>query len=118
LLLFSPKSFVCPSHTKKSIKFKIHKIFGPKREEDVSWIKLNSNGLYGLYFSSIIVKVIKSRIMSLAGHVARMGEERDIYRVLGGRPEGRRPVGRPKRGWEDNTKMDFREIGIDVSNWL
>jgi hypothetical protein len=58
------------------------------------------------------------RRMRWAGHVARMGESRDVFRVLVGRPEGRRPLGRPRRRWEDNIKMDLREIGIDVANWI
>jgi hypothetical protein len=66
----------------------------------------------------ILLGVIKSRRMRLAGHVARMREGRGVYRVLVGRPEGKRPLGRPRRRWEDNIKMDLREIGIDGSNWI
>jgi hypothetical protein len=65
-----------------------------------------------------IVRVIKSRRMRWAGHVARMGEGRAVYRVLVGRPEGKRPLGRPRRRWEDNIKIDLREIGIDGANWI
>jgi hypothetical protein len=65
-----------------------------------------------------IVRVIKSRRMKWAGHVARMGEGRGVHRVLVGRPEGKRPLGRPKRRWEDNIKIDLREIGIDGANWI
>jgi hypothetical protein len=62
--------------------------------------------------------MIKSRRMRWAGHVARMREGRSVYRVLVGRPEGRRPLGRPRRRWEDDIKMDIREIGIDGANWI
>jgi hypothetical protein len=65
-----------------------------------------------------IVRVIKSRRMKWAGHVARMGEGRGAYRVLVGRPEGKRPLGRPRRRWKDNIKMDLREIEIDGENWI
>jgi hypothetical protein len=65
-----------------------------------------------------IVRVIKSRRMRWAGHVERMGEGRGVYRVLVGRPEGKRPLGRCRCRWEDNIKMDLREIGIDGANWI
>jgi hypothetical protein len=85
------------------------KIFGPKREEDGSWRKLRNDELHSLYSSLNIVRVINSRKMRWAGHVARMGEGRDVYRVLVGRPEGQRLLGRPRRRWEDNIKLDLRE---------
>jgi hypothetical protein len=62
--------------------------------------------------------MIKSRRMRWAGHVARMREGRGVYRVLVGRPERKRPLGRPRRRWEDNIKMDLSEIGIDGANWI
>jgi hypothetical protein len=74
--------------------------------------------LHSLYSSPNIVRIFKSRRMRWAGHVARMGEGRGIYRVLVGRPEGKRPLGRPGRRWEDNIKLDPREIGIDEANWI
>jgi hypothetical protein len=92
------------------------RIFGPKREEDGSWRKLHNDELYSLYSSLTIVRVIKSRNMKWAGHVARMGEGRGVYRVLVGRPKGKRPLGRPRRRCEDNIKLDLREIGIDGAN--
>jgi hypothetical protein len=96
----------------------LRRIFGPKREEDGSWIKLHNGELHDLYSSPNIVRVSKSRRMRWAGHVARMGDGRGVYRVLVGRPEGKRPLGRPRRKWEDNIKMDLREIGIYGANLI
>jgi hypothetical protein len=94
-------------------------IYGPQREENGSWGKLHNDELHSLYSSpNVIVRVIKSRRMRWAGHVARMGEGTIVYRVLVGRPEGNRPLGRPLHGWEDNIKMDLREIGIDGAKWI
>jgi hypothetical protein len=95
----------------------LRRIFGPKREEDGSWRKLH-NELRNLYSSPNIVRVIKSRRMRWVGHVARMGEGRDVYRILVGRPESKRPLGRRRRRWEDNIKLDLRERGIYVVNWI
>jgi hypothetical protein len=94
------------------------RIFEPKRKEDGSWRKLHNDELHSLYFSPNIVRVIKSRRTRWAGHVARMGEGRCVHRVFVGRPESKRPLGRPRRRWEDNIKMDLREIDIDGSNWI
>jgi hypothetical protein len=83
------------------------------------WRKLHEE-LHGLYSSPSIVRVIKVRRIRWAGHVASMGEVRGAYNILFGRPEGRRPVGRPRRRWEDNIKMDLREIwfvGVDWIHW-
>jgi hypothetical protein len=91
----------------------LRRIFGPKREEDGSWRKLHNDELHSLYSSPKIVRVIKSRRMRWAGHVARMGERRDVCRVLVGRPEGKRPLGKPRRRWKDNIKLDLMEIGVD-----
>jgi hypothetical protein len=96
----------------------LRKIFGPKREEDGPWRKLHNDELHSLYSSPNIVRVIKSRRMRWAGHVAHMGDGRGVYRVLVGRPEGKRPLGRPRRKWEDNIKMDLTEIGFDGANWI
>jgi hypothetical protein len=82
------------------------------------WRKLHNEELHNLYSSPSIIKIIKSRRMRWAGHVAGMGEKRKVYRLLVGKPEGKRPLGRPRRRWTDNIKMDFVEIGwIDV-DWI
>jgi hypothetical protein len=96
----------------------LRKIFGPKREEDGSWKKPRNDELHSLYSSPNIVRLIKSRRMRWAGHVARMGMGRGVYRVLVGMPEGKRPLGIPRRRWEDNIKLDLRKIGIDGANWI
>jgi hypothetical protein len=96
----------------------LRKIFGPKREVDGSWRKLHNDEFHSLYSSPNIVRVIKSRRLKWVGHAGRMGERRGVYGVLVGKPEGKRPLGRPRRRWEDNIKMDLRERGIDVANWI
>jgi hypothetical protein len=96
----------------------LRRIFGPKREEDGSWRKLHNDELHSLYFSPNIIRVIKSRRMRWAGYVARLVQGRGVYRVLVGRPEGNRPLGRPRCRGEDNIKLDLREIGIDGANWI
>jgi hypothetical protein len=79
---------------------------------------LHNDELHSLYSLPNIVRVIKSRRMWWVEHVARMGEGRGVYRVLVGRPEGKGPLGRRRCRWEDNIKMDLREIGIDGANWI
>jgi hypothetical protein len=79
---------------------------------------LHNDELHSLYSSPNIVRVIKLRRIRWAGHVAHMGEGRGAYRVLVGRFEGKRPLGRPRRRWEDNIKMDLRKIRIDGANWI
>jgi hypothetical protein len=87
-------------------------IFGPKRDEATGERrKLHSGELHNLYSSPDIINQIRSGRMRWAGHVARMGEGRNVYRVLVGKPEGKRPLGKPRRRWEDGIKMDLREIG-------
>jgi hypothetical protein len=91
----------------------LRRIFGPKRDEGTGeWRKLHSEELHNLYSSPDIIRQVKSRRMRWAGHVARMGEERKLYKILVGKPEGRKPLGRPRRRWEDGVKMDLREIGL------
>ncbi|KAJ4447285.1 hypothetical protein ANN_09289, partial [Periplaneta americana] len=95
------------------------KIFGAKRDEVTrEWRKLHNTELHALYSSPDIIRNIKSRRLRWAGHVARMGESRNAYRVLVGRPEGKRPLGRPRRRWEDNIKMHLREVGYDDRDWI
>ncbi|KAJ4445263.1 hypothetical protein ANN_07064 [Periplaneta americana] len=97
----------------------LRKIFGAKRDEVTGeWRKLHNTELHALYSSHDIIRNIKSRRLRWAGHVARMGESRNAYRVLVGRPEGKRPLGRPRRRWEDNIKMDLREVGYDDRDWI
>jgi hypothetical protein len=94
-------------------------IFGPKRDEVTGeWRRLHNEELYDKYSSQNIIRVIKSRRMRWAGHVALMGEGRGAYRILVGRPEGRRPLGRPKRTWEDIIKMGLQEVGWGGMDWI
>jgi hypothetical protein len=90
----------------------LRRISGPKRDEVTEgWTKLHNEGLHNLYSSPSISRMIKSRRMRWAGHVARMGEKRNAYRILVEKPEGKRPLGRRRRRWVDNIKMDIRAIG-------
>jgi hypothetical protein len=90
----------------------LRRIFGPKRDEvRGEWRKLHSGELHILYLSPDIIRQIKSRRMRWAGHVARMGEGRNVYRVLVGKLEGKRPLERLRRRWEEGIKLDLREIG-------
>ncbi|KAJ4434569.1 hypothetical protein ANN_23131 [Periplaneta americana] len=96
----------------------VRKIFGAKRDEVTGvWRKLHNAELHALYTSPDIIKNIKSRCLRWAGHVVCMGESRNAYRVLVGRPEGKRPLGRPRRRCED-IKMDLREVGYDGRDWI
>ena len=95
------------------------RIFGPKRDEVTGECrKLHNEELNDLYASPNIVRVIKSRRMRWVGHVARMGERRGVYRVLVGKPEGKRPLGRPRCIWEDNIKMDLQEVECGGMDWI
>jgi hypothetical protein len=97
----------------------LRRTFGPKRDEvTVEWRKLHNEELNDLYSSLNIGRVITSRRMRWAGHVARMGKVRAVYGVLVGKPEGRRPLGRPKLRWEDNIRMDLQEVGFGVMDWI
>jgi hypothetical protein len=84
----------------------------PKRDEETGgWRNLHNEELHNFYSSPSIIKLVKSRTMRWVRHVARMGEKRNAYRILVGKPEGKRPLGRPRRRWVDNIKMDLRDIG-------
>ena len=94
-------------------------IFGPQRDEVTGeWRKLHSEELSDLYSLPNIVRVVKSRRMRWAGHVARMGQGRGRHRVLVGKPEGKRPLGRPRLRWEDNIKMDLQEVVGGCGDWM
>ena len=95
------------------------RIFWPKRDEiKGKQRKLHNEELEDLYSSSNTVRMIKSRRIRWAGHVAHMGEGRGMYRVLVGKPEGKRPLGRPRRRWEDNIKMYLQEVGYGGMDWI
>ena len=89
-----------------------------KDEVTGQWRKLHNEELNNLYFSPNIVRVIKSRRMRWAGHVARIGDGRGVYRVLVRKPEGKRPLGRLRRRWEDNIKMDLQEVECGDVDWI
>ena len=82
------------------------------------WGKLHNEELNDLYFSPNIVWVVKSKRMRWAGHVARMRERRRVYRILVGNPDGKRPLGRRRRRWENNIKTDIQEVGCGGMKWI
>ena len=94
------------------------KIFGPNKDEVTGEWRTLHKKLHDLYSSPNTVRVIKSRRMRWTGHVARMREGRRVYRVFVGKPEGKRPLGRPKRRWEDNIKMHLQEVGCGGMDWI
>jgi hypothetical protein len=92
----------------------LRRIFGSKRDEVTGgWRKLHNEELHNFYSSPSIIRMIKSRTMRWAGYVARMGEK-----TLVGKPEGKRPLGRPRRRWMNNIRMDLRETGWDSRDWI
>ena len=96
----------------------LRRIFRPRSDEVTGeWMRLHNEELNDLY-SSNVVRVIKSRRMRWAGHVARMGEEWGVYKVLVGKPEGRRPMGKPRRRWVHNIRMDLQEVGCGYMDWI
>ena len=95
----------------------LRRIFGPKRDENGEWRRLHNEVLHSLY-SSPKVRVIKSRRFRWAGHVARMEEGRSAFKILTGKPTGKRPLGRPRRRCEDDVRMDLEKIGINAGNWV
>jgi hypothetical protein len=97
----------------------LRRIFGPYRDNVTGeWKKLHNEELHILYSFPNIIRQIKSRRMRWAGHVARIEEERKVYKVLVGKPEGKRPLERPRRRWEDRIRMDLREIGCGSIEWI
>jgi hypothetical protein len=97
----------------------LSRVLGPKRDEVVGeWRKLHDEELNDLYCPPSIVRVIKSRRMRWAGHVARMGERRGLYRVLVGEPEGKRPLLRPRRKRKDTIEMDLQKVGCGGTDWI
>ena len=97
----------------------LRRIFGPRRDEVTGeWRKLHNEELNDLHSSPNIVRVIKSRKLRWTGHVAHMGEERGVYKFLVGKPEGRRPLGRPRRRWMDNIRMDLQQVGCGYKDWI
>ena len=97
----------------------LRKIFGVKRDGIAGeWRKLQNAELHALYSSPNIIRNLKSRRLRWAGHVARMDQFRNAYRVLVGKPESKRPLRRPRRTWEDDIKMDLREVGCDPRDWI
>jgi hypothetical protein len=97
----------------------LRRIFGPKRDEVTGeWKKLHNKELHDLYSSPSIIRIIEPRRMRWAGHVARMWEKKNAYRVLVGKPEGKRPLGRPRRRWMDNIGIDLGEVGWGDVDWI
>ena len=97
----------------------LRRILGSKGDEVTGeWRNLHNKELNDLYCSPNIVWVIKSRTMRSVGHVAHMGERRGVYRVLVGKPQNKRPLGRPRHRWEDNIKMDLQEVGCGGMDWI
>ena len=97
----------------------LRRVFGPKRDEVTGeWRKLHNEELSDRYYLRYIVRVVKSRRMRWAGHVARKGEGRGVHRVLVGKPEEKRPLGRPRLRLEDNIKMDLQEVGGGCEDWM
>ena len=93
----------------------LRRIFEPKRYENWEWRRLHNEELHSLYRSPNIVRVIKSRRLRWTGHVARMEEGRGAFKLLTGKPAGKRLLGRPRRRWRDIIRMDLEEIGINIS---
>jgi len=97
----------------------LRRTFGPKRDEVTGeWRKLHNEGLNDVYSSPNIVRVIKSGRMRSAGHIARMGERKGVYTVLVGKCEGKRPLGKPRRRWEENIKLELQKVGCGVMDWI
>jgi hypothetical protein len=97
----------------------LRRIFGPKRKEETGeWRKLHNEELHDLYSLPSIIRIIKARRMRWVGCVARMGEKKNAYRLLVGKPKRRRPLGRPRRRWLDNIRIDLVEVGWGDVDWI
>jgi hypothetical protein len=125
LALFLLSSKICSLTLREELRLRafenrvLRRIFGPKRDEVTGeWKKLHNEELRDLYSSPSIIRIIKSRRMRWAGHIARMGEKRNVYRLLVGKPEGKRPLGRPRYRWMDNIRMDLGEVGWGDVDWI
>ena len=113
--------FFCSEAVERRLRVfenRVLRIFQPRRDEITGeWRNLYNEELNGLYSSHNIVRVIKLRRMRWTWHVARIGENRGVFRVLVGKPEGNRPLGRPRRRWEDDIKMNLQEVGCEGIEW-
>jgi hypothetical protein len=97
----------------------LRRIFGPKSDEVTGeWKKLHNEELQDLYSSPSIIRIMKARRMTWAGHVVRMGESRNAFRLLVGKPEGRRSLVRPRRRWLDDITMDVGDLGWGDVDWI
>jgi hypothetical protein len=106
-------------HKLRVFENRVLRIFGPKRDGVTGgWRKLHNEELHNLYSSPSIIRIIKPRRMRWVGHVARMGEKRNVYRLLVGKPKGKRPLGRPRHRWIDNIKRNLLAIGLNVVDWI
>jgi hypothetical protein len=106
-------------HKLRVFKNRVLRIFGPKRDGVTGgWRKLHNEELHNFYSLPSIIRIIKSRRMRWVGHVAQIGEKKNVYRLLVGKPEGKRPLGRPRRRWIDNIKIYLLEIGLSVVDWI
>jgi hypothetical protein len=106
-------------HKLRVFENRVLRIFGAKRDGVTGgWRKLYNEELHSLYSSPSIIRIIKSRRMMWAGYVAQMGEKRNVHRLLVGKSEGKRPLGRPRCRWIHNIKMDLSEIGLSVVDWI
>ena len=93
-------------------------IFGPKKDENEEWRRLHNEELHSLYRSPSTVRVIKSRKLRWAVYVVRMEEDRTAFKILTGKPTRKRPLGRPMHRWEDTIRMNLKERGINMRNWI